>query len=86
VSGNFYVISNDRNPVISDGRFHRAFDRHLICIDDDYRVVVSTSFVERCDSPYSIQQFKGKHILLPPEKRFYPALENLKAHRNELTA
>jgi len=37
---------------------HRAFDRGLIAISDDYRVVVSDAFVED-ESSYSIRQFAG---------------------------
>lgn len=61
---------------------HRAFDRGLITIDEEYLVRISKSIVEN-DSVYSFKQFEGKEILLPLEKRFYPLQENLGWHRNE---
>lgn len=61
---------------------HRAFDRGLITIDEDYLVRISKSIVEN-DSVYSLKQFEGKEILLPLEKRFYPLQENLGWHRGE---
>ena len=63
---------------------HRAFDRHLISIDENYRLIVSKSFVERSDSPYSIKQFEGKTILLPANRDHYPSQEKLKKHREML--
>ena len=83
-------FAKSHDDTISNGlalcpTLHRAFDRHLISIDDDYRIVVSEGFIERCDSPYSIQQFEGKHILLPADKKYYPSQENLHKHRTELT-
>jgi putative restriction endonuclease len=84
-------FAQSHDDTISNGlalcpTLHRAFDRHLISIDDDYRVVVSRSFIERCDSPYSIQQFEGKHILLPANGKYYPSQENLHRHRVGLIA
>jgi putative restriction endonuclease len=84
-------FAQSHDDTISNGlalcpTLHRAFDRHLINIDDDYRVVVSKSFIERCDSPYSIQQFEGKHILLPANGKYYPSQENLHRHRVGLIA
>ncbi|PWH86039.1 HNH endonuclease [Brumimicrobium oceani] len=61
---------------------HRAFDRGLITIDENYLVRISKSIVEN-DSVYSLKQFEGKKILLPLEKRFYPLQENLGWHRRE---
>lgn len=82
-------FAESHNDTISNGlalypTLHRAFDRHLIGIDDNYRVVVSKSFIERFYSPYSIQQFESKHILLPAESKLYPSQENLHKHRAEL--
>ena len=79
-------FAKSHDDTISNGlalcpTLHRAFDRHLIGIDDDYRVVISKSFIERCDSTYSIQQFEDKHILLPSNRKYYPSQENLQKHR-----
>ena len=63
---------------------HRAFDRHLISIDEDYRLIISKAFIERSDSPYSIKQFEGKVILLPANRNHYPSQEKLQKHRERL--
>jgi putative restriction endonuclease len=58
---------------------HRAFDRGLIAIDDDYRVVTKPFFEE--SNAYSIKQFEGKELLLPKQKSYLPLKENLAKHR-----
>jgi len=60
---------------------HRAFDRGLIAIDDNYRVMVAKNFMESY-SHYSIKQFEKKEILLPYDEKLLPSLENLSKHRN----
>lgn len=73
------------NDTISNGialcpNLHRAFDRGLIAIDDDYKALFSNCFTES-QTNYGLKQFQGKEILLPKEERFYPSLESLRVHR-----
>jgi putative restriction endonuclease len=58
--------------------FHRAFDRHLISIDSDYRVVVSAAFAEA--GSQSIRAFAGRVIALPEGREYWPAMDNLRWH------
>ncbi|NOR72001.1 MAG: HNH endonuclease [Methylomarinum sp.] len=79
-------FAESHNDSITNGlalcpNLHRAFDRGLIGIDDDYRVIINPIFTEPNDSPYSIRQFSGKQILLPKLERYYPDLGNLRRHR-----
>jgi putative restriction endonuclease len=81
-------FSHSHDDTVSNGislcpNLHRAFDRGLITIDDDYRLVVSNSFSEST-SDYSIKSYHGKEILLPQERRYYPALSNIDWHRNNI--
>jgi len=78
--------AESHNDTIQNGialcpNLHRAFDRGLIGISDDYRVIVNSIFSEPHPSPYSIIQFSGKPILLPSNPKHYPGLENLRHHR-----
>ena len=59
---------------------HRAFDRGLISITDDYKVIINKNFVEKT-SIYNISQFAGNKITLPENSNFHPALENFAKHR-----
>lgn len=71
------------NGIALCPNLHRAFDRGLIAIDDDYRVLVSKSFKED-ESNYSIRAFEGNVIKLPILKSYYPLSENFGWHRNNV--
>jgi len=78
-------FAESHNDSITNGlalcpNLHRAFDRGLIGIDDNYRVIINPNFTEPKESVYSIIQFSGRRILLPREERCYPDLDNLKIH------
>ncbi|WP_180754362.1 HNH endonuclease [Hymenobacter sp. DG01] len=60
---------------------HRAFDRHLFWIDEDYTVRCSTGFAEAAGAAYGIRQFEGQRLLLPTEQAWWPRPENLRAKR-----
>lgn len=68
------------NGIALCPNLHRAFDRGLISISDNYKVILNKSFIES-SSTYNISQFEGKEILLPNQLEFYPTLENLSEHR-----
>lgn len=81
-------FSISHNDTITNGfalcpNMHRAFDRGLISIDDNYCVITSKVFTEPKKSVYSLSQFEGQQILLPCEKRFYPLQNNFDWHRKE---
>jgi putative restriction endonuclease len=76
------------NDTVTNGialcpNLHRAFDRGLIAIDEDYKVVVSRSFKE-VENIYSIKCFEGKEINLPKLTSYYPLKENFWWHRNNV--
>ena len=79
-------FSESYDDTITNGialcpNLHRAFDRGLIAISDDYEVLVKPNFIES-DSAFTINQFKNRKILLPSQKEYYPSPENLRQHRN----
>ena len=81
-------FSESYNDTITNGialcpNLHRAFDRGLISIDDDFRVIVSKSFKEDSSS-YSIRKFENQNIFLPSHKQFHPLKENLYWHRKNI--
>jgi putative restriction endonuclease len=80
----FAISKNDtiKNGISLSPNLHRAFDRGLITINNDYTVVVTSKIIES-KSSYSISQFEGKKNLLPQNYNFYPDTENLKWHRKE---
>jgi putative restriction endonuclease len=80
-------FSESHDDTITNGialcpNLHRAFDRGLIGIDNDYRVIVSNAFREE-ESNYSIKTFEHRQIFLPKEKQYYPLTDNFKRHREK---
>lgn len=69
------------NGIALCPNLHRAFDRGLISVDDDYRVTISGNFTENGTSPYQIKIFDRRKLILPDNSKYYPSLENLKKHR-----
>lgn len=82
-----WSISHDdtaTNGIALCPNLHRAFDRGLITLDEDYRIVLSKHFIEPEASPYSIAQFKGSQVLLPANTIWHPSQENLHYHRKHI--
>lgn len=81
-------FSESYNDTITNGialcpNLHRAFDRGLIGIDENYTAVISKTFKED-ETNYSIRAFSGKEIQLPFEKKYYPLIDNFRWHRNNV--
>lgn len=80
-----FSMSNDdtiSNDICLSPNLHRAFDRGLLTINEDYIVCISPSVIES-NSPYGINQFAGKRIDLPQDVKLYPSTQNLSWHRKE---
>lgn len=71
------------NGIALCPNLHRAFDRGLIAVDDDYRVLVSRLFSEDSTS-YSIRSLEGISIRLPNVSDYYPLKENFAWHRQNV--
>lgn len=81
-------FSESHDDTITNGialcpNLHRAFDRGLIALDNDYRVLVSSAFTEN-ETPYGIRQFEGKPIALPTKPEHWPLVGNLEWHRERV--
>ncbi|MGA0559258.1 HNH endonuclease [Larkinella sp. VNQ87] len=69
------------NGIVLCPNLHRAFDRGMIGVDENFKVIVSERFTESIDSLYSIKQLAGRPILLPTEPRYRPLINNFAWHR-----
>lgn len=67
------------NGIALCPNLHRAFDRGLIGVNEQYKVVVSKVFKEQ-ETGYSIKQFEHKKIFLPTEKKYWPSINNFNRH------
>lgn len=73
-----------QNGLTLSPTLHRAFDRHFISIDSEYKVILSKSFSEDLKSSFNLSQFEGKRILLPDQPDWYPSQDALAWHRSKL--
>lgn len=71
------------NGIALCPNLHRAFDRGLISIARNGTVLVHSSLHEPYKIPYSINQYSGKSIDIPPEIDPIRFMENMKHHRNK---
>ncbi|GGK73738.1 HNH endonuclease [Rufibacter glacialis] len=82
----FSRTSDDRvtNGLALCPNLHRAFDRGLITIDPQLKVVVSPSIAEDEANAYALKKLAGKRLNLPFGAIHYPAPENLAWHREKV--
>lgn len=67
-----------KNGISLSPNFHRAFDRFLITINENYEIVISNDFIE--SGVHSFKYFHGKKIMLPKEPEYRPSMDNLNWH------
>lgn len=82
----FSVSHDDKvnNGIALCPNLHRAFDRGLTGIDSDYRIIVSEHITEASNHPYSLKQLHGRKIRLPFGHKYYPSLECVNWHRENI--
>ncbi|MCW3092124.1 MAG: restriction endonuclease [Ferruginibacter sp.] len=81
-------FSESHDDTITNGislcpNLHRAFDRGLITIDNEFKLLVSDKFSE-AGIDYSIAQYANKKLMLPLDTKYYPAINNLEWHRQHI--
>ena len=76
---------NPQNGLCLAATYDAAFDRHLISLDEDFRLILSSSLREYCTNQAFKEQFKafeGKKIEMPV--RFPPSQRFLAKHREQM--
>ncbi|EAZ93065.1 HNH endonuclease [Crocosphaera chwakensis] len=63
---------------------HWAFDRGIFSIDDNYQVLISDNFAEDSPNTKPIRDFQGETILLPNSQTYFPSLEAIQWHRQNV--
>jgi len=82
----FSVSHDDRvtNGLALCPNIHRAFDRGLIAIDDDYTVLLSSHIREKSEHAYSLNKFERAKMSLPLHRSAWPDVDLLRWHRKEI--
>lgn len=71
------------NGIALCPNLHTAFDRGMIGVDNQFRVVVSPSLADNPTSPYNLRQFHGQPLRLPFGEVHYPKMERFRWHIQE---
>ena len=71
------------NGIALCPNLHTAFDRGMISVDEQLRVVVSLSLADNLASPYNLKQFHGQPLRLPFGEMHYPKMESFRWHMRE---
>lgn len=69
-----------RNGLALSPTFHRAFDRGLIAVSDDFRVMIHPSLND-FNPEAGIVKYSNQEIILPKESRYHPAIKHFRSHR-----
>lgn len=72
------------NGIALCPNLHRAFDRGLVSIDNEYNILISSQITENEGHPYGLTKLRGTKIRLPFGNNQYPSQENLDFHRNKI--
>ena len=72
---------NVRNGISLSPNIHRAFDRGMLSVDNDFRILVSNQIIEDNNHIYNLNNLKGRRISLPKSENHYPSIEFLEWHR-----
>jgi putative restriction endonuclease len=80
--------SKSRNDDISNGMAlcklcHWSFDNGVVGVSDNYTVVTARQIAAIPNIPGVLVMFAGREIILPADRDFWPAKENLAEHRRE---
>lgn len=63
---------------------HWAFDRGWFTIDNDYKIIVANDLQEISPNARSMKDFNGDSLFLPNAEQFYPRLDAIQWHRNNI--
>jgi putative restriction endonuclease len=79
----FSICKEDfiKNGISLSPNIHRAFDRGMLGVDDEYRILVSKQIIENNEGSNSLKKLEGQMIILPEKELHYPGQEYLLWHR-----
>ena len=69
------------NGIALSPTIHRAFDRGMLAISDDYTILIHPKVRDYSPSK-ALFGLQGQSIFFPNDEDFYPSLSRLKEHRN----
>lgn len=72
------------NGICLCPNMHTAFDKGLISVDEEERIIVSKHVVEIVENPYSLKNLEGNKIRKPIKENYRPSPANFEYHRDHI--
>ena len=63
---------------------HWAFDRGWFTVDEQYKIIISNDLEEVSPHTKPMKDFHGEKLLLPQTEQFFPEIEALQWHRQNI--
>ena len=82
-----FAVSHDNtlpNGIALCPNLHRAFDRGLMSVNENYGIMLSPDFTENISSAFRLSLMQGVTIDLPANPLHHPSLEALAWHRKNV--
>ncbi len=82
----FGVSYDDRidNGVSLCKNHQWAFENGWFTVDDNYKIIISNDLWEESPHAKSMRDFQGKRIFLPNQEQYFPRIESLRWHRENI--
>ena len=82
-------FSHSHNDKITNGialcpNLHRAFDRGLVSISNDYTILISRHLTENIKHAYALNSLANRKIILPKKQIHFPEIEAIEWHRDNI--
>ncbi|WGV26032.1 HNH endonuclease [Halotia branconii] len=79
-----FYDSKINNGIALCKNHHWAFDRGWFAVDEQYKIIVSHDLEEVSPNAKPMKDFHGETILLPNTEQYFPELEALQWHRENI--
>ncbi|MDZ8110488.1 MAG: HNH endonuclease [Nostoc sp. DedQUE12a] len=79
-----FYDSRIHNGIALCKNHHWAFDRGWFTADEQYKIIVSKELEEISPHAKPIKYFHGERLLLPNKEQYFPELEALQWHRQNI--
>jgi putative restriction endonuclease len=78
------IRGDPRNVICLCANHDRAFDRGILSIDNEYKILVSKGIKRYAQTDAIFGSISGNKILLPSDKRLWPDKNFLRYHRKKI--